>query len=237
MAVLVLWQCVVGRWVPDYLPTPTGTVLAAPRVLISSLFTEALWPSLLAIVTGLPIGFLVGTVLGLVTGRVWWLRSLVLPYTSGLYAVPLLALVPMVTIWLGYTSDARLFVVILSALLPAAVSASDGAQSVPIQLVDAAIVLRVPCWRFALDVVLPSSLPYIVAGAQVAIGRALVGLVAVEFLTNIPGIGTYILTQARSFHQNDAFVAVALVALTGIAIRALCQFAVGRIRWSSHVGG
>ncbi|MFD7221094.1 ABC transporter permease subunit [Streptomyces sp. NPDC059892] len=56
--------------------------------------------------------------------------------------------------------------------------------------------------RVVLDVLLPSTLPFIIAGVRVAVGRALVGAVAVEFLASLPGLGTYILSNAHSFEQD-----------------------------------
>ena len=59
------------------------------------------------------------------------------------------------------------------------------------------------------DVILPASVPYLLAGLRLAAGRALIGAVVAEFFTPIPGLGYFILFQARTFHHNEAFVGVA----------------------------
>ncbi|MFD7116057.1 ABC transporter permease subunit [Streptomyces sp. NPDC059922] len=90
--------------------------------------------------------------------------------------------------------------------------------------------------RVVLDVLLPSTLPFIIAGVQVAVGRALVGAVAVEFLASLPGLGTYILSNAHSFEQDAAFVAVLVPATLGIVARAGTETALRRLApWHPHV--
>ncbi|MFJ2645180.1 ABC transporter permease [Streptomyces sp. NPDC087420] len=234
--VLVVWEGSVRLWLPDYLPTPTGVAGSAWPTLSSSAFRTALGESLGGVVLGLLVGCVAGTALGLGVGRVPWLRYLISPYVSGLYAMPMLAIVPMATIWLGYSGETRLAVIALSAFLPCVVSTGDGARNVPLQLSELAQMLRLSRTRVVIDVLLPATLPFVIAGVQVAVGRALVGAVAVEFLASLPGLGTFILTNARSFDQDAAFVAVLVLALLGIAARTGTEAALRRLApWHLHV--
>ncbi len=229
LAILAIWQIIVMLWLPSYLPTPWGIIRKAGPTMASSDFTGSLWPTMKSVIIGLVVGCSSGVAVGLLTGRVWWLRSLIAPYVNGLYAMPLLALVPMLTLWLGYSDATRTAVVIISGFLPCAVSTSDGVRHVPQLLIDAAKVLRISPWRFPIDLLLPSTLPYVVAGVQVAVGRILVGAVVVEFLASINGIGFFIITEARSFNQNEAFVAVLVLAAVGLGATMACQLLLGRI--------
>jgi ABC-type nitrate/sulfonate/bicarbonate transport system permease component len=216
---VIVWQAAVSFWLPAFLPTPLGVVEAIPATVISAVFLSATGETLLAILAGTVIGCLVGTVLGLMSGRVVWLRQSTLLYINGLYALPLLAIVPPVTIWLGYTSDARLALVILAAFLPCAVSATDGSRSLPPELVEVVDVFRASPFRRFFDLILPGSLPFVVAGLHVAVGRAIIAAVSVEFIAGLNGIGTFILLNARSYHQNEAFVGVILLAVLGASAR------------------
>lgn len=217
--VLIFWQLAVGTLLPSFLPTPIGVVAEAPETIASPVFGSALGETLLAVVIGTAIGALVGTVFGLMCGRIRWLRSLSSLYIEGLYALPLIALVPPVTIWLGYTSEARLALVTLAAFLPCAVSATDGARTLPSNLIEVTRVYRSGGVRRFVDLVAPGSMPFIVAGLYVALGRAIIATVSVEFIAGLDGLGTYILFQARTYHQNEAFVAVAMLALLGVVAR------------------
>ena len=70
--------------------------------------------------------------------------------------------------------------------------------------------------RVLTEVVLPASTPYLLAGFRLAAGRALIGAVVAEFFLAIPGLGYFILFNSRTFHQNEAFVAVLLLAGFGV---------------------
>lgn len=212
---LVTWHLAVELWLPSYLPTPLGVLAAIIPTFLSPEFGSAVQESTIAIVIGLLIGAFLGTTLGLISGRLLWLQQLLSPYINGLYALPLLAIVPPTTIWLGYTGDARLALIIVAAFLPCAVSTADGASSVPSSLNDVVEVYRVSGFRRLIDLVLPSSLPFVVAGLHVAVGRAIIAAVSVEFIAGLNGLGTFILLNARSFNQNTAFVGVLVLALFG----------------------
>ncbi|PZS30391.1 MAG: hypothetical protein DLM61_10705 [Pseudonocardiales bacterium] len=221
-AILVgLWQLTYLLWLPRYAPSPGGVLSHSVGTVSSPEFTSALQSTLLAVAESLLLGCSLGSLIGLLLGRVAWLRHLSSPYVGGLYAMPMIALVPMMTIWLGYTTETRLVVVTLSAALPCIVSASDGARTAPTDLLEVSRVLRMRRRRVLTDLLLPATLPYVIAGVQVAVGRAVVGAVAVEILANLTGMGTLILADARSFHQDQAFVAVLSLAIVGLLARLL----------------
>lgn len=215
VVLLAVWQLVVRIWLPAYLPTPTGVAREFFSTLGDHEFDDALSASVVAIVLGLVIGCSVGVPFGLLTGRVPWLRRFSAPYIGGLYALPLIVLVPTITIWLGYSDSARLVLIIVAAALPCAVNTSRGAQLVPKQLLEVTQVLGVSKLRALYDVVLPATLPFVVGGVQIAVGRAIIASVSVEFLASLRGVGTFILVNAQSFHQNTAFVGLVVLAALG----------------------
>lgn len=216
LVLLAVWQIAVQLNPSVLLPSPVGIVASIPTVFATPSFWTATGETVLAIFQGLLIGCTVGTLLGVIIGRFRWVRDLTSLYVTGLYAMPLLAIVPLVTIWMGYSSAARLAVVIVAATLPSIVSTADGARNVPRDLEDASHVLRVSTWRRLFDLVLPATLPYVIAGVNVALGRVIVGAVAVEFLASVPGLANFILISARSFKQNEAFVGVLLLVAIGV---------------------
>ena len=230
IALLILWQLVSLRDSSGLVPTPFGILNSLPTVLTSAAFWSATVDTAFAVIEGLVIACVIGTVLGLVIGRVRWIRALTAPYVSGLYAMPLLALVPLVTIWLGYSPTARLALIIFAALLPCIASTADGARRIPTEWRDAAFVLRVPRHRLFIDLYMPGALPSVMSGVSVAIGRAVVAAVAVEFLASVQGLGNFILVNARSFHHNNAFVGVIVLVVLGLLIQAGVQAL--RRRWA-----
>ena len=236
VAAVLVWEAAVRWWLPSFLPKPSGVVTHAASTVTSTGFLQALSQTLGGVGLGLLLGCCAGTALGMVAGRVAWVQSLIAPYVSGLYAMPILAIIPMATLWWGYTANARLAIVGLSAFLPCAVTTADGARVVPIELVELGRALRLPRRRMVVDVLVPSTLPFIVAGLQVAVGRALVGAVAVEFLASLSGIGTFIMINARTFHQDAAFVAVLILAAFGVIARVGTEALLAKLApWSTRI--
>ncbi|HEX5401658.1 MAG TPA: ABC transporter permease subunit [Pseudonocardiaceae bacterium] len=229
---LLIWQFGVRLFAPSYIATPLHTVQRIPAVFADVQFGADVQTTLLAILEGLGIAVVIGTVLGLVMGRLPDLNRVLGMYVGTFYAMPLIAVVPLLTVWFGYTPTARLAMVVLEAVLPIIYNVAEGARLVPTTFLDVTRIHHAPWWRVWLGVVLPNALPYVLAGLDLAIGRALIGAVVAEFVTAIPGLGYYILFNVRSFHENEAMVALLVLVAFALALRALINLAIARgLRW------
>jgi ABC-type nitrate/sulfonate/bicarbonate transport system permease component len=227
IGILVLWQVCVMAFAPSYIARPLG-IIAQLTVLGDQSFWSPAGSTLLAVAEGLVIAVAAGTVLGLVMGRLRDIDRALRLYVDSFYAMPIVALVPLLTVWFGYSPTARLAVVVMEAILPIAFSVAEGARSLSGQFTDVARVYRAPWWRVWGGIALPASLPYLLAGIDLAIGRALVGAVVAEFIASINGLGYYILFNVRSFQEDKAMVALALLVLFALAVRGLVNLFVRR---------
>ena len=216
--VLGLWQVVVPLAAPRYVATPFGIAQAAPAALTSATMLDALGITLLAVLQGVAISAALGIVIGLAMGQLRWLEHMMRIYVESLYATPMIAVLPLVTIWMGYTGGARLATIVFAAFFPFAMNAFEGARSVPREFTEVARSYRAGWAARWFGVALPASLPYLIAGLRLAVGRALVGAIVAEFFLSVDGIGYYILANTRSFQHNRAFVAVILLALVAVAV-------------------
>lgn len=221
IVLLVAWELIVRGFAPAYVATPTGVLRALPHVLASKAFWAAAGATLGAVAYGLAISVVAGTAVGMAMGRVRPVELGLRYYVNSLFATPMVAVLPLVTLWFGYTADARLAVVVFAAFFSIAVNTCDGARSVPPEYVEVARSFRGSRWRTLFDIVLPSSLPYLLAGLRLAAGRALIGAVVAEFFISIPGLGYYILFNSRTFKHNEAFVAVVVLVAAGVGFEAL----------------
>lgn len=228
LGLLVVWQVVVSLWAPSYVATPLGTLEAVPTTFSDPMFTSGVGGTLLAVVEGLLISVVLGTVIGLVMGRLPDLNRVLGMYVGAFYAIPLVAIVPLVTVWFGYTPTARLVMVVIEGILPIIYNVAEGARTLGANYLDVTRIHRAPWWRVWGGVVLPNAVPYALAGLDLAIGRALVGAVVAEFVTAIPGLGYYIVFNVRTFHQDQAMVSLLLLAAFALVVRALVTFAVAR---------
>jgi ABC-type nitrate/sulfonate/bicarbonate transport system permease component len=229
---LVLWQVLVAGFEPAYIARPYGVAKRIVPVFRNTQFLKDIAYTLSAVLEGLAIAAVLGLIIGLVMGRLPDVRRALGMYVNSFYAMPLIALVPLLTVWFGYTPKARLVVVVIEAILPIIYNVSEGAASVSATYLEVSRIHRAPWWRVWLGVVLPSSFPYLLAGIDLAIGRALIGAVVAEFIAAINGLGYFILFDVRSFHEDDAIVALLVLVVFALGLRALVTLVVTRgFRW------
>ena len=216
LIILLLWEAIVRLSAPPYVARPTGVLQAIPRVIVDPAFLEGTGITLAAVAWGLLISIVVGTLIGLLIGRSITADRVLRHYINFFNAMPMVVVLPLVSLWFGYTSGARLATIVFAAIFSIILNTADGARTVPREHLEVASSFRSRRLRTILEVVLPASTPYILAGLRLAAGRALIGAVVAEFFLAIGGLGYYILYNSRTFHHNEAFVGVLLLAAFGV---------------------
>jgi len=228
LAIFLTWEVVVRLFAPAYVARPSQIIAVFPEVMASALFWQAGSATLTAVFEGLAIAFVAGTIVGIAVGRLQFADRLLHIYISGFFAMPMVAILPLVTLWFGYTSQGRLATVVFAALFSIVFNVADGARATPPEMIEVSRAFRGSAWSRLVDVILPSSVPYLLAGLRLAAGRALIGAVVSEFFMSIPGLGYFILFQTRTFHHNEAFVAVAILAGAGVLFEVALRQATAR---------
>jgi ABC-type nitrate/sulfonate/bicarbonate transport system permease component len=221
LAILLVWEGVVRAFAPPFVAKPSGILVAIPKVIVDPAFLGATATTLLAVAEGLVIALVLGTAIGLAIGRSVVVDRTLRHYINAFYAMPMIVILPLVSLWFGYTSAARLATIVFAAVFSIIVSVADGAKSVPREYLEVARSFRSGRLRAMIDIVVPAATPYLLAGFRLAAGRALIGAVVAEFFTAIGGLGYFILYQSRTYHHNEAFVGVLLLAAFGIAFETL----------------
>ena len=227
-AILLAWEIVVRGFAPPFVARPSGIAVALPAVVMSAAFWGNVGETLRAVFEGLAIAFATGTLVGLAMGRIRAVDRFFEIYVSGFFAMPMVAILPLISLWFGYTGAARLATVVFASFFSIVVNVADGARAVPVEFIEVSRAFRGSPASRILDVILPSSVPYLLAGLRLAAGRALIGAVVAEFFTAIPGLGYYIVFQARTFHHNEAFVAVMMLAAAGVLFEIALRYATAR---------
>ncbi len=226
--ILLVWEGVVRALAPAYVAKPSGIVAALPNVLTDQAFLSATAVTLWAVAEGLAIALVLGTVIGLAMGRSVPIDRALRQYVNGFNAVPMVVVLPLVSLWFGYTGGARLATIVFAAVFSIIINVADGAQSVPREFLEVARSFRSTRLRTLVEIVLPAATPYFLAGLRLAAGRALIGAVVAEFFTAIGGLGYFILYQSRTFHHNEAFVGVLLLAAFGVGFEVLVNWCTRR---------
>jgi NitT/TauT family transport system permease protein len=225
LAIAAVWEFVVRGFAPAYVAKPTTVLLAIPRVIVDPEFLTATGQTLAAVAEGLAIALVAGTVIGLLMGRSLLLERIIRHYVNGFYAMPMIIVLPLFSLWFGYSGSARIATIIFAAIFSIIMNVADGARSVPREFLEVAQSFRSTRLRSLVEVVLPAATPYLLAGFRLAAGRALIGAVVAEFFLSVGGLGYYILYNSRTYHHNEAFVGVLLLAGFGVGFEVLVQWA------------
>jgi ABC-type nitrate/sulfonate/bicarbonate transport system permease component len=223
-AILLVWEVLVRATAPAYVAKPTTVVLAIPRVITDPAFLQALGATLAAVAEGLAITIIAGTAIGVLMGRSSMVDRMIRVYVNGFNALPMIIVLPLFSLWFGYSSGSRIATIIFAAIFAITMNVADGARAVPREYLEVAQSFRSGRLRILTDIVLPASMPYLLAGFRLAAGRALIGAVVAEFFLSIGGLGYYILYNSRSYHHNEAFVGVLLLAAFGVGFELLVQW-------------
>jgi ABC-type nitrate/sulfonate/bicarbonate transport system permease component len=246
VVLLGLWEGLVTWFSPYYVTRPSGIAKVfwevvsnrpTPLTQLSGSFWFDVQTTVVAVFEGLAIGVVAGIVVGLAMGRLrdveWALRY----YIGALFAMPTIAILPLMTLWFGYTNTARLWIVILGAFLPVALNVYDGVRKLPTTYLEVARTYHAPWWNVWFGIALPASLPYLLAGLRLAAGRALVAAVVAEYLLAVKGLGFFIRSDTQSLHENQAMVGVIMLALIGVGINAAIDAATKRfLPWYRREG-
>ena len=219
IALLLLWEAIAHWFAASFVARPSGVIKVLPTVLKDHAFWTYARQTVVAVAEGMAIGVTLGVLVGLTMGRLRDAESLLKFYVNAFFALPTIAMLPLMTLWFGYTGRARLSIVILGSFLPVALNVYDGVRKIPTTFVEVSKTYHAKWWNVWFGIALPAALPYLLAGLRLAAGRALVAAVVAEYLLgNIGGLGYYIVFNSRSFHQNDATVGVLMLALIGVLL-------------------
>jgi ABC-type nitrate/sulfonate/bicarbonate transport system permease component len=235
VAILVFWELYGRSTNPILFTYPSAVAGAAYNMTAEGILLEAIGKSMLVLGVGLAAGTVVGIVLGLAVGRSRIVEALLDLPTIALYATPMVALVPVLVLWFGFGTTAKIMIVFLFAIFPVLINTARGVQEADPRLEE---VTRAFCSserRRWVDLILPSALPYIVTGIRLAIGRGLIGVVVAEFYTSISGLGYVIVSNANAFRTSRTFVPIVVLMILGIVLTKAVEWVERRLTpWAAR---
>jgi sulfonate transport system permease protein len=234
MFVLLVWEY-YGRRVNPILFTYPSAIARAFFILVGNGELQSYMnESLLVLTYASILSVLAGVLLGVIMGRfsiVEWAADI---YVNALYSTPMVALVPLIVLWFGFKVPAKVIIVFLFMVFPVLLNTYEGVKNVDRNLQE---VARSFCssesqlWR---HLIIPSAIPFIVAGVRLAIGRGLVGMIVAEFYTSVTGLGYMIVRYANALETDKLFVPIVMVMILGVGLLSLAKWVEGRIApWRS----
>jgi ABC-type nitrate/sulfonate/bicarbonate transport system permease component len=171
---------------------------------------EFFWGYFLSIIFAIPFGIAIG----------WYKRFAYIcdPFVNAMNATPRVALLPLVIIWLGIGILSKVGIIFLGAVFPLLINTRDGVKTTPANLLTAARSFGASEWQIFRAVVLPSTVPFILTGLRLAVGRALIGVMVGELYAATAGIGFMITVAGATFQTDKVFVGVLIFAISGMIL-------------------
>ena len=236
VVVISLWEYFGRRINPILFTYPSAVAQAFVSLVASGELQSYMTSSLLVLTYASILSIVVGVLLGVIMGRyaiVEWAADV---YVSALYSTPMVAVVPLIVLWFGFKIPAKVVIVFSFMVFPVLLNTFEGVKNVDRNLQE---VARSFCstesqlWR---HLIIPSAVPFIVAGIRLAIGRGLVGMIVAEFYTSVTGLGYMIVRYANALETDKLFVPIVVVMLLGVGLMSLAKWIEGRIApWRSAI--
>lgn len=223
LVVLLVWEGLSRAQLIDPLFWPAPSTLWDTAV---ELFTEKdllgdIGISLYRIIMGFLLGTIPGIIVGLAMGLFWPVRVFLMPIASAIYAIPKIAILPLVIIAFGIGELSKIMIVAISIFFLVALNTMSGVLSIDTQYRDVARNLGASRWELFWTVALPGSLPSIFTGMRLSLGFALVVIVGAEFLAADKGIGFMIWQNYQTLRIKQMFVGLVITGIMGWALTLL----------------
>jgi ABC-type nitrate/sulfonate/bicarbonate transport system permease component len=209
---IAVWQAASESGLADktLFPPPTEVLIALAGLLKSGELLIHIKASLWRVLLGLAIGGLAGTGCGLLTGRIVFIEKSLNPILNVMRSFPPVAIIPLVIVWFGIGETAKLFSISFGVFFPVWVSTHTGAAQIPEHYLQVTATLTNSLVKKWFNVILPASLPFIIAGIRCGIGVAFIMVFVSELAGASSGLG-YLISISHLAYRIDRMIAGLIV--------------------------
>ncbi|MEI9803405.1 MAG: ABC transporter permease [Pseudolabrys sp.] len=218
---IVVWQ-IWGSSVSQLIIVPPSAIVTR----LFELWNDAnlaldIQTSAIEFVLGFLLAAAAGIVIGLLSGNIRVISRVTDPLISAIYAMPTIALAPLFIILLGIGVASKVVVVALACFFPIVLTTIAGVRSIDQTYWDVGRVFRLTRFQAVMKITLPSSVPFILSGLQIAVGRGLTAVLAAELFGARNGVGLLILKASSLFDTAAVYVGIFIFAFSGIVLTKL----------------
>jgi ABC-type nitrate/sulfonate/bicarbonate transport system permease component len=218
LVVLVFWEIVGRQMNPIFASYPTAIAKKFGVQVQSGLLPEALLDSLQPLLLGFCLAALIGIPVGLLIGRYRSADAALGVYVTAAYAMPLVALIPLFMLWFGLGFTVKVVIVVVMTVFPIVINTRAGVRAVPRALTEVGTSFMASESAIMRKIILPATVPHIMTGLRLGIGRAVIAIVIAEFFTAIGGLGGQIILAGQRFDTAGLFVPVTVLMVLGVGL-------------------
>lgn len=235
--VLGLWQLSEFFLRPLFISTPSNVAVGLYQIVANGQLFSALSLSLVELVIGLALSWFIGVTLGILMGSARLLERALEPLVVLGNATPVIVLMPLMEVWFGFGSMARVAFIITISIFTMIVNTLAGARAMKKSTRDIAQAFGIKGARKVWQIVLPSTMPYIFAGARISLAQAIVGMILAGQEVGQAGIGGIAQDFGTFFETAKLIAAISVTTVLALvlfgALRMLQDLAFPWIRETS----
>lgn len=217
---LALWQVAANlHWIDPRIFTPPSQIVHAARVLLSQgILQSDIGFTMARLLVGYVIGAISGIVVGLLLGLIRPLRSAFSPLFAALYAVPQIALLPLLLVIFGIGETPKVLTVVAVTFFVLEINALAAVRNFDPRLLESGKAFGAHKTKLFRHVLLPGAMPSIFTGLRVSIALALVVITATEFVASNNGLGYLVWNSWQLFQPDQMYVGLVTIALVGVIL-------------------
>lgn len=242
LVVLGIWEFLSRTQIidPRFWPAPTSLIDTMQQQISSGALFTNIRISLVRVLIGFMIAAVPGVIIGLAMGLYWPVRVFLMPVATAIYAIPKLAVLPLMLIVFGVGESSKIAIIVVSIFFLIVLNTMSGVMGIDPTYRDVAQNLGASRWQLFTTVAWPGALPAIFTGFRLAMGFALLVIVGTEFLDGNKrepnGIGWYIIRSWNLLKVDDLFVGLLVVAFIAWVLNLLLEVIERRLLpWRAEV--
>lgn len=217
-ALVGIWEvCAVIFDVPRWL-LPRPSVIAQELVARRAMLLGHTWVTLEEVLLGFGISLVSGVVLATMIAYSRTLERSIYPLVIASQTIPIIAIAPLLLIWIGYGIGPKVIVVALIAFFPIVVNTVDGLKAADADMVNMMRTLGASRWQIYTKVRVPNSLPFFFSGVRVAMAVSVIGAVIGEWVGSSQGLGYLMIRSKPQFLTERVFAAIFILAIMGVGL-------------------
>lgn len=220
---VLLWEYFGRNVDPLFSSYPTAIARKLWAMTADGTLFRASMQSLQPLAAGFALAVVLGIPMGLLLGRFRWFEAAFGIYVTAGYAMPLIALIPLFVLWFGLGFTVKVAIVTLLSFFPICINTWIGVKAVPKTLVEVGKSFVASPLAILIHIVLPASVPYVMAGIRLAVGKAIIAMIVAEFFTAISGLGGIILTASNNFETAEMLAPIIVIMVFAVVITALLE--------------
>jgi len=225
VAVFFLFWEYFGRHMdPIFMAPPSAIFRATADLVMSGALKKALIESLWPFTVGMALTVIFGILIGIAIAQWRTVEYILDPFINALYAIPRIALVPLIILWAGLEFAGKVTILVSVAVFPIIVNTYAGIRDVRGSMLEIGRAYGATESQIFFKIILPAALPFIMAGVRLSVGLAIIGIIVAEFFTAISGLGGMIVEYANVFATAKLFVPIIVIALVGVVLTELIMW-------------